>query len=168
MIHPIHDIRGMQNIEVHPEAVIQYDTWIDCTESGHIKICKEANIGRRAVIGCGNYVEIGEKALIGPNVYINDHQHEYRDVLTPIVDQGLTCPRTIKIGPGAWVGMNSVVMANVGTQSVIGANSVVTRDIPDYCVAVGAPARVIKTYDFKKMCWKKKRRSIWQVLGLCA
>lgn len=59
------------------------------------------------------------------------------------------------IGNVAWIGENvCIIGASVGKNSVIGANSVVTRDIPDFCVAVGSPARVIKKFDFSDECWK--------------
>lgn len=56
-----------------------------------------------------------------------------------------------------WIGINSVIMSNVkvGKHCVIGANSVVNKDIPDYCVAVGNPAKVVKTFDVKSGQWVK-------------
>jgi acetyltransferase-like isoleucine patch superfamily enzyme len=58
------------------------------------------------------------------------------------------------IGDGAWLGENvCVIGASVGKQSVVGANSVVMQDIPDYCVAVGTPAKIIKRYSFEKKEW---------------
>lgn len=54
--------------------------------------------------------------------------------------------QTVSIGDGSYIGINAVIVGNVkiGKHCVIGANSVVTKDVPDYCVAVGSPARVIK------------------------
>lgn len=58
------------------------------------------------------------------------------------------------IGEGSWIGENvCVIGASVGRHCVIGANAVVTKDIPDYSVAVGAPARVIKKYNFNRGAW---------------
>ena len=104
------------------------------------------DIGRRSVISAAKLIEIGEKVLIAPNTLIMDHQHEYRNHLKPIMDQGITRPRTVKIGRGAWLGMNSAIFADVGANSVIGSNSVVLEDIPDFCVAVGQPARIVKVF----------------------
>lgn len=62
----------------------------------------------------------------------------------------------VRIGEGAWLGENvCIIGASVGKQSVIGANSVVSKDIPDYCVAVGAPAIIVKRYNFDKNQWEK-------------
>ena len=61
------------------------------------------------------------------------------------------------IGEGSWIGTNAVIIGNVriGKHSVIGANAVVTKDIPDYSVAVGIPARVVRQFDFLTGEWKK-------------
>jgi len=63
----------------------------------------------------------------------------------------------VHIGEGTWLGTNVVIVGSisVGKQCVIGANSVVTKDIPDYSVAVGIPAKVIKRYDFEQQQWVK-------------
>ena len=64
--------------------------------------------------------------------------------------------RTITIGDGTWIGRNSIVIGcSIGKHCVIGANSVVKHDIPDYCVAAGIPARIIKRYDFETQAWRK-------------
>lgn len=61
----------------------------------------------------------------------------------------------MEIGEGTWLGENvCVIGAKIGKHCVIGANSVVTKDIPDYSIAVGAPARIIKQYNFKENVWK--------------
>ena len=67
------------------------------------------------------------------------------DINTPIKEQDISIVSPVVIGEGSWLGENVCVCgASIGKHCVIGANSVVTNDIPDYCVAVGAPARVIK------------------------
>lgn len=62
---------------------------------------------------------------------------------------------SVRIGEGSWLGTNVVVVGNVhiGKHCVIGANSVVTKDIPDYTVAAGIPCKVIKRYDFERKEW---------------
>ena len=70
--------------------------------------------------------------------------------------QGVTQKRDVVIGNGSWIGEHvCIIGASIGRHCVIGANSVVTRDIPDYSVAVGSPAIVIKKYDFKLNKWIK-------------
>ena len=85
--------------------------------------------------------------FLSPNVYITDCDHEYRNVDIPVIDQGIVQKgQKVSIGDDSYVGINAVIVGNVkiGKHCVIGANSVVTKDVPDYCVAVGSPAKVIK------------------------
>lgn len=93
--------------------------------------------------------------MIAERVYISDNLHGYENIDIPIIKQAIIQKRPIRIGEGSWLGENvCVIGASVGKHCVIGANSVVTHDIPDYCVAVGAPARVIKRYSFEKGEWE--------------
>jgi acetyltransferase-like isoleucine patch superfamily enzyme len=82
------------------------------------------------------------------NVYIADHSHAYDDVGVPVLAQGVTRVAPVEIEDGAWLGQNVVVGPGVriGAGAVVGANSVVLSDVPDYSVAVGAPARVVRTF----------------------
>jgi acetyltransferase-like isoleucine patch superfamily enzyme len=90
-------------------------------------------------------ITLEDDVLLGPNVSIYSSTHKFMNPKIPIKDQGYECA-SVLVKSGAWLGINVVVMPGVtiGKNSVIGANSVVTKDIPDYTVAVGAPARVIK------------------------
>lgn len=108
---------------------------------GTVRIGKGSEIGERCRISIANSLEIGEKVLLSPNVYITDCDHEYRDVDVPVIDQGI-----VQRGQKVSIGINAVIVGNVriGRHCVVGANSVVTKDVPDYCVAVGSPAKVIK------------------------
>ena len=102
-------------------------------------------------------LEIGKDVLIGPNVYISDRSHQYKDVDVPIKMQGYYTRGNLKIGNGTWIGIHACVIGNVevGKGCVIGANAVVTKNIPDYCVVVENPARIVKRYDFKEKKWIK-------------
>lgn len=93
------------------------------------------------------HVVLGLGISFSPNVYITDCDHEYRDVDVPVIDQGIVQRgQKVSIGEGSYIGINAVIVGNVriGRHCVVGANSVVTKDVPDYCVAVGSPAKVIK------------------------
>ncbi|GAA3633428.1 hypothetical protein GCM10022200_15680 [Microbacterium awajiense] len=91
-------------------------------------------------------VVIEEAVELARGVYISDHMHGFDDADVPIRDQPLIRVAPVRIGRGAWLGQNVVVMPGVtiGAGAVIGANSVVTKDVPPRTVAVGAPARVIR------------------------
>ena len=112
------------------------------------------SIGDRCLIGRGSgivghfSIEIGNDVWTGHHVYITDQNHGYEDVTQPISQQSQP-ERPVVIGDGSWLGHGAVVLPGVtiGKHVVIGANSVVTKDIPDFSVAVGSPARVIRQYD---------------------
>ena len=91
---------------------------------------------------------IDEEVLLARNVYISDHMHKHTDTHMAILRQGVDKIQPVRIKRGAWIGQNVVVCPGVtiGIGAVVGANSVVTRDIPDFAIAVGAPAKVVKTY----------------------
>lgn len=95
---------------------------------------------------CGGVIRIGDNVLIGPNVVIRAADHRFSDIDRLIVEQGHVAG-TIDIGDDVWIGANAVILANVriGKGAVIGAGSVVVGDLPEYSVAVGAPARVIRS-----------------------
>lgn len=86
-----------------------------------------------------------EEVGLAANVYVADNSHVFTDKELPIIEQGITQLRPVRIGRGSWLGQNvCVIGASIGKGCVIGANSVVLSDVPDYCVAVGAPARVVR------------------------
>jgi acetyltransferase-like isoleucine patch superfamily enzyme len=152
-------IDGHKNIYIGSKVFVNDHGWLACLPLTGNKNCR-LTIGDGTYIGrfCHFYatskIEIGTKVLIADRVYIADNLHEFSDVKIPVIDQGVRQTNEVTIGDGAWLGENvSVVGASVGKQSVIGANSVVTKDIPDYCVAVGSPARIIKRFSFDKQEW---------------
>jgi acetyltransferase-like isoleucine patch superfamily enzyme len=110
-------------------------------------------IGARCLIGKGSgivgheRIAIGDDVFTGHHVYITDANHGYEDPDVPIGRQ-FAPPRPVTIGAGSWLGHGSIVLpgATVGRHCVIGAGSVVTGEIPDYSVAVGNPARIIRRY----------------------
>ena len=110
-------------------------------------------IGDRCLIGRGSGIvghlgiDIGNDVWTGHYVYITDQNHGYENVDLPISQQ-TQAERVVSIGDGSWIGAGSVILpgAKIGKHVAIGANSVVTGEIPDFSVAVGAPARVIKRY----------------------
>lgn len=114
---------------------------------GAVRIGEGSEVGERCRISIANSLKIGKKVLLSPNVYITDCDHEYRNVVVPVIDQGIVQKgQKVSIGDGSYIGINAVIVGNVeiGKHCVIGANSVVTKDVPDYSVAVGSPAKVIK------------------------
>lgn len=145
-------LRGKKHIVLGNSVTIRPYAQI-WTSGGEIRIGEGSEIGERCRISIVNSLEIGKKALVSPNVYITDCDHEYRNFSVPIIDQGVVQKgQKVYIGDGSYIGINTVIVGNVkiGKHCVIGANSVVTKDIPDYCVAVGSPAEIVKKYNKDK------------------
>jgi acetyltransferase-like isoleucine patch superfamily enzyme len=117
-------------------------------------------IGNHTRVGVGNTiigpVTIGDKVNLAQNVVVSGLNHNFENVNRTIAEQGVSTKET-KINTDVWIGANTVVLAGVciGEHVVIGAGSVVTKDIPGYSVAVGNPARIIKQYDIEKEQWIK-------------
>jgi len=150
------NIKGGQNITIGDNVTIRPEVDIWC--SGKLMIGSNTEIGQRMRISINNECRIGNNVLFSPNVYITDCDHKYTDIDIPVMKQGIIQNgQTICIKDNAYIGINSIVIGNVtiGKGSVIGANSVVTKDIPDYCVAVGSPAQVIKKYNAYTGKWEK-------------
>lgn len=109
-------------------------------------------IGDRCLIGRGSgivghfSIDIGDDVWTGHHVYITDQNHGYDNADIPISMQSMP-EKPVRIGSGSWLGHGTVVLpgADIGEHVVIGANSVVTGRIPSFSVAVGAPARVVKS-----------------------
>lgn len=113
-------------------------------------------IGHFAHIVAQHKVFIYNNVLIADRVFISDITHTYEDILTPILKQPIKNIGEVVIGEGTWIGENTCIIgAKIGKHCVIGANSVVTEDIPDYCVAVGSPAKVVKKYNFESNEWRR-------------
>ena len=111
-------------------------------------------IGNHAHIICTRRITIGVNVLVADRFYVADNAHEHRNPAEPVIAQGLRQLADVSIGDGAWIGENvCIIGASVGQNSVIGANSVVTRSIADFTVAVGAPAIPIRRYCFQSKHW---------------
>jgi len=117
-------------------------------------------IGDRCLIGRGTSIighlaiEIGDDVYTGMNVYITDQNHGYENLDLPIGKQ-LPNEQSVAIGKSSWIGSGAIILpgSKIGDHAVIGANSVLTGDIPSYSVAVGSPARVVRQYDGKS--WER-------------
>ena len=96
---------------------------------------------RDVLIQCSTEITIGERCMFGQTSMIVDGNHRYRDLSKPMLDQGYDY-RAIRIEDDVTVLTKCTIVANIATRAVVGANSVVVRDIPPYTVAAGVPAKV--------------------------
>jgi acetyltransferase-like isoleucine patch superfamily enzyme len=146
-------LEGTEGIEIGSGVYVGPDSWLQTIPrtgtSAILSLGDDTSIAGSAVISSVHRVELGRGVLLAKNVYISDHIHAYSERGVPIKDQGIDRVDAVRIGDGAWLGQGVVVVPGVtiGDGSVIGANSVVTADIPARSLAVGAPARVIRSLE---------------------
>jgi len=153
-------VQGKKFITIQKGSTIQRYGWLLALKiDNKIPIL---NIGQRCAIGDSCHITsvrkviIEDDVLIANRVYISDNVHSFMDVGTPIIQQKVEFKNEVIIGKGSWIGENvCIIGAKIGENCVIGANSVVTKDIPDFCIAVGIPAKVIKKYNFDNKEWDK-------------
>lgn len=153
-------IDGAKRIFIGDKCTIQYKTWLASNpltgKNAELVIEDGCSIGNFNHIYSTHRVVLHKNVLTADKVYISDNLHGYEDISTPISHQPIVQKSHVEIGEGSWLGENvCVIGAKIGKHCVIGANSVVTKDIPDYSIAVGAPAKVIKQYDFNENKWKR-------------
>lgn len=115
-------------------------------------------INYRCIIICSSKIYIGSDVIIGPEVMIIDDNHniEHIEQYHSYGQSGYTL-KNISIGNGSWIGGRVTILpgVNIGKRCIIGAGAVVNTDIPDYCMAVGCPAKIIKKYNFKIQRWER-------------
>lgn len=135
---------GLGRLEIGRWVHIGDGNAIRCHE-GSLRIGDKAVLGRQNTVNCYLDVEIGGAALIADWVYICDFDHVVEDVNRPIKDQGIV-KTPVRIGPDCWLGTKVSVLrgSRIGRGVVLGAHAVARGDIPDYAIAVGAPARVVR------------------------
>jgi acetyltransferase-like isoleucine patch superfamily enzyme len=152
-------LRGMvflgKNVEIHCRpgyGRMEIGRWVHigdgnairCHE-GSLRIGDKAVFGRQNVINCYLDIEFGDASLVADWVYICDFDHVTEDIHIPIKDQGIV-KAPVRIGPDTWIGTKVSVLrgTRIGRGCVMGAHSVVRGDIPDYAIAVGSPARIVR------------------------
>ena len=153
-------IEGEEFISLEDNVSFNSKVWLLALKKEDVEprlvVQEGATIGRFAHIVALKDVNIGKNVLIADKVYISDNIHSFEDITQPIIEQEILFKGSVSIGENSWIGENvSILGAKIGKHSVIGANSLVNSDIPDYSIAVGSPAKVIKKYDFQAKKWKK-------------
>jgi acetyltransferase-like isoleucine patch superfamily enzyme len=152
-------LRGMvflgKNVELHCRpgyGRLEVGRWVHIGDGNSIR-CHEGSlrIGDKVVFGKDNTVncyldvEIGAATLVADWVYVCDFDHVVADITLPIKDQGIV-KTPVRIGPDCWLGVKTTVLrgTRIGRGCVLGAHAVARGDIPDYAIAVGTPARVVR------------------------
>jgi acetyltransferase-like isoleucine patch superfamily enzyme len=146
-------LRGEARIEIGDGVFIGAGSWLQVegeTEGDVVMTIGDGtSIVGQCVISAATSVRLGRNVLVARNVYIADHMHAFERLGEPVLAQGIDRVAAVEIGDGAWLGQNVVIGpgVTVGRGAVVGAGSIVLADVPEYSVAVGAPARIVRTLD---------------------
>jgi len=131
-------------------TLLEPGVWLTGGERGRITIGAGVFLNQQVMIAATDHVEIGDHCMLANGSFVTDADHRHDDPTRPITWQGFTSKGPTRLEDNVWLGAHVVVTSGVtiGSRSVIGANSVVTRDIPPGVIAAGAPARVIREIAF--------------------
>jgi|TARA_B110000902_G_C14275919_1_gene574919 acetyltransferase-like isoleucine patch superfamily enzyme len=145
------NVRIFKNCRI--EGVFSYNN-INFNPS--IIVGNNVSVQQNLHLTCANSIVIGKNTAIASNVTITDIHHQYENIKIPIESQDILVQQ-VKIGENCKIYNNSVILpgSKIGNHVSIGANSVVAIEIPDYCVVVGAPAKIVKRYNFETKNWDK-------------
>ena len=139
--------------DIGPWVLIERGCWFTLDlDSASLAIGEGTILNLGCMVAVAQRVEIGAHCMFANNCFVTDADHAFEDPDLPITWQGFKVRGPVRIGDNCWFGTNCVVTSGVtiGARTVVGANSVVTRDLPPGVVAAGAPAKVIKEIEFGK------------------
>lgn len=139
-----------QLVHVGDSVLIGRQSWLNAKDDRGdgkptLRIGDGTYIGRFVQINAWRSVTIGRNVLIADRVFISDADHNYSSQIIPIRLQGDSYRGAVSLDDGCWIGIGAAILpgVKVGRNAVVGANSVVTRDVPDFAIVGGIPARII-------------------------
>jgi abequosyltransferase len=139
-------IKQHTNINIHPAD--------KKSKEGMLFLGKHVTISQGCIISAFTRIVLEDEVGMAPYGCILDNTRKPTDITRPLQEQDIEVG-PVHIGEGSWLGYNVIVLPNVtiGKHCIIGALSVVKKDIPPYSMAVGSPARVVKRFDFNRKEW---------------
>jgi len=134
-----------QEIEIGDDVIVSRNCVIQA-KLGPVAIGNKTDIGCNTIITSCSGISIGKSVLIAGNCYIGGGRYVSDQLDIPMMEQGMYSKGKVVIGEGAWLGAGATVLdgVQVGVGCIVGAGAVVTKDLPDYAIAVGTPAKIIK------------------------
>lgn len=138
-------------LEIGPHVLLEPNVWLTAPGDARIRIGGGSFLNIGVMVAADTLVEIGEHCMLANGCFVTDANHRFDDPNLPVPWQGFTSKGPTRLGDNVWLGANVVVTSGVtiGERCVIGANSVVTEDIPPFSVAAGAPARVLRKITYE-------------------
>jgi len=152
-------VLGWKNVRIGQDCVVGEYTWLNVNhrdaEEPAIVIGDSCFVGRRNFFSAARRIRLGAYCLTGTECRFLGANHVFTSPFVPYIKSGVTTEGEIDIGVNCWLGADVTVLGNVriGHGSIIGACTVVTRDIPPFSLAVGNPARVLRRYDIARAEW---------------
>ncbi|HVS29099.1 MAG TPA: acyltransferase [Solirubrobacteraceae bacterium] len=137
-------------LEVGAGTLLEPGVWLTAPGEGRIRIGAGSFLNLGVMVAAVALVEIGSHVMLANGCFVSDGSHRFDDATRPVTWQGFESKGPTRIADNVWCGANVVVTSGVtiGERCVIGANSVVTKDLPPHTIAAGAPARVLREIDF--------------------
>lgn len=152
-------ITGWKNILIGNNTGISEYTWINVNkrlrDNKHIIIGNNCYIGRRNFFSSGLLIKVSDYFMSGVDCKFMGSDHVFKNPFIPYIATGTTMEKKIIIETNVWLGAGVSVIGNltIGRGSIVGAGSLVNKDIPPFSIAVGSPCKVIKRYDFGAGKW---------------
>jgi len=133
-------------LEVGANTLLEPNVWLTAPGQARIRIGSGTFLNQGVMVAAYELVEIGDHCMLANGCFVSDAAHRFDDPHVPVPWQGFTSKGPTRVGNNVWCGANVVITSGVtvGQRCVIGANSVVTEDVPAFSVAAGAPARVLR------------------------
>lgn len=160
-IAPSAQVLGWRQVRIGHHTLVGAETWINVNDRRPdrpvVIIGDNCFLGRRNFINAGELVRFGDYCLTGPDCHFLGADHDFSSPFVPYATSGMVTDGVIEVGSNCWFGSSVIVLKNVriGFGSVLGAGSVITRDVPPLSVVVGSPARVVQRYDVRAAVWVK-------------
>jgi acetyltransferase-like isoleucine patch superfamily enzyme len=137
-------------LEVGRNTLFEPGVWITAPGDARIRIGSGTFLNLGVMVAAAELVEIGDHCMFANGCFVTDANHRFEDPDKPVPWQGFTSKGPTRVDDNVWCGVNVVITSGVtvGHRSVIGANSVVTQDVPPFAVAAGVPAKVLKRVEY--------------------
>ncbi len=138
------------SLEIGKGTLLEPGCWMTIGDGARLSIGAGTFLNMGCMVAVQDRVTIGDNTMFANHCFVSDASHRFDDPGKPVTWQGFTSKGPTHIGSNCWFGVGCVVTSGVtvGDRCVIGANSVVTRDLPSGVIAGGAPAKVIKEIEF--------------------
>jgi acetyltransferase-like isoleucine patch superfamily enzyme len=137
-------------LEIGAHTLLEPDVWITAPGEARVRIGSGSFLNIAVMVAAVELVEIGDHCMFANGCFVTDGSHRFDDPDKPVPWQGFDTKGPTRVGDNVWCGAHVVITSGVtvGERCVIGANSVVTRDLPPRSIAAGAPAKVLREVEY--------------------